>query len=340
MKPRERGAFRRFGLKALFFILVPLGMTACGVPVVSQAAPAGLLMFYARPVSGTRETLWVRPYSASGKPRAKPVNLGQLGLVAEAGIVSVSGPKVYVTLGHSLVVLQHGRVVARWAVPVGDSLLSVRVLHQRVYGVMENLNGSRVNIDMWRHRRWRTVASKIPLGITTLEAGLGGAPWALVSDPRRAWLISLEWSERIQVDHVPQGTVGFSGRRGLVPFTSGASGFDMAEVNLSHGSLRTLRFRSVNHAILVMADTIPSWGTSVKGMVPYRRGHFLWSKLVPWPGTLATTPVLVGRGAPWILVLDGPSQGYWFNVDSGTFGPRFQMNAPWRAVVRAISLTS
>lgn len=322
------------GREALFFIiglLVMLGAVWVLRPTAS--APPNLWIFYAR-ATGTQEMLWGRRYTAAGRPRGTPLKLGPLGLTQETEVAGAGEGAVWVTTGPMVFGIREGRVWRRYPAPSGAQVLSLAVFSGRLYGVVESRQARRVSVMAWRHR-WRTVKSGMPLGITTLVAGPHHSVWALTAEPHKARLTEVAGGQRAYgtASLEPQGTAGFAGNQPIIPYARGASQF-------GYWSRRAHAFASVYQAAISVTNTQPLWGLGVRGMIPFASGRFRFGRTVPWPSPQATTLVVIGQGHPWIAVLDGFSQGRWFNVETGQFGPGFQIKTPWWAVVRAASLGS
>lgn len=326
------------GRQALFFVL---GLLVVASAVwhyyprpVATASPPDLWIFYARATS-TQEVLYGRRYSPQGVALNRPIRLGRLGLVQPIEVAS-AGPSghQWVTTGRTLLVLGRHRVIKTIPAPAGYDLLSVKSISGALYGVAESLHGSSVVIDRLSGGAWVMAKGGLPLGITTLAAGPHRSVWVLVADPRRADLQEIWPGQQSLVlkGMEPQGTLGFGGGMPVITYADGSNGFGWWD-----GQRHP--FRSVYQAAISVSDTSPLWGLGVRGMIPFRGGRFDLAQTAYWPGRETTTPQVVGSG-PWIAVMDGFSQGRWFNVDSGRFGPSFQIKTPWWAVVRAASLGS
>lgn len=325
------------GLRALFFV-VALALGAFAAVQLWPRPESGvptLWLFYAR-ITGGGEILYGRQYSPSGKVVGPWVRVGRLGLVQP---VEVATPgmhhSVWVTVGREVAALQGGRVVVKRPAPRGRTALSVKDVAGALYAVVENPAGTALSIDVWRHQGWRPLRSGLPLGITSLVTGSGHSLWALSALPHRAVLTEIVGGRAVTRTPLfqPQGTVGFAGGRPVLPYAFGSNGFGYWT-----GSLHI--FRSVYQAAISVTDSTPLWGLTVRGMVPFRRGQFDWPDTVAWPKKQATTPTVIDGPGPWVAVMDGFSQGEWFNVQTGKFGPTFQIKTPWWAVVRAASLGS
>ncbi len=326
------------GRKALFFlglaIVVGVLWTAYPRPLPVSNVP-DLWIFYAR-ATGVNEVLFGRRYTARGKPAGSVLRLGRLGLVQEAETAS-NGPQgwEWVTTGGAVFGIHGGRVVARRPAPQGSQIVSLAVVDNTLQAVAERMDGSHVSVLVWKSDGWVEEATNLPLGITTLLAGPGQSVWSLTAEPDRARLTEITGG-RIQYRTgrlEPQGTAGFVDGTPIIPFAAGRSTF-------GYWTGTRHDFASVYRAAISVTDTNPLWGLGVKGMIPYQGGAFQTRHLVPWPHPQETTPVMLGGDGPWIAILDGFSQGQWFNVETGTFGPQFQIKTPWWAVVRAASLGS
>lgn len=328
------------GRQALFFVI---GFLVVGFSLwkfypgtaATSAGPPTLWLFYAR-ATGIREALYARHYSSQGHPLGRAISLGRLGLVQETEVASAGLPGwEWVTLGTCVVGIYHGAVVRRLAAPAGMSALSIADLSGNLYAVVESPRSQQVAIDRWSGRGWRQVLGDFPVGITLLVPGSHHTVWVWVADPHRAWLF--EVSGGLEVLHTPriepQGSVGFSQGHPLVPYAKGTNTF-------GYWNGREHVFSSVYEAAISVTDTIPLWGLGVHGMIPYRHGRFAFRRTVFWPHPQTTSPQALSSSGSWVAILDGFSQGVWFNVATGRFGPGFQIKTPWWAVVRAASLGS
>ncbi len=331
------------GRQALFFVtgFVGLAILAASLWGFYPRSPSSktlptLWIFYAR-TAGRGEILYARNYSARGQPMGAPLRLGRLGLVAE-NEVAFPGTHgwEWVTTGGAVLGIRSGRVRDRLPAPPKTTILCIADISGALDGVVESRAGNHIAVDRWDGRSWRTLATSLPVGITTLEEGLQGSLWALIADPTQVWLKEVRpRSELVHVARVePQGTVGFSWRGPVLPYTRGLKAFGYWRDGLH-------RFGSVYQAAVSVTDTEPLWGVGVAGMIPFAAGQFQNPRTVRWPHRQITTPeVLNGGNSAWVAVLDGFSQGTWFNVRTGRFGPDFQIKTPWWAVVRAASLGS
>ncbi|NMP23007.1 hypothetical protein [Sulfobacillus harzensis] len=318
----------------MVLVLVAGGLAVTLAHPRASAPLPRLWIFYARS-RGNQEILYGREYTAKGKPLEPALKIGPLGLVQQVQVAS-PGVKhsVWVTLGGAVVALDGHRVATRRPAPDGWTILSVRDISGRLYAIAENVRRNRVSAMIWRQNGWVTLASRLPLAITTLETGSGHSLWALSASPHEAQLIPIGGRPgRVIASVAPQGTVGFSGGHPVLPYATGSNGF-------GYWTGRRHRFRSVYQAAISVTDTTPLWGLGVNGMVPYRQNRFDWRDAVRWPTRQQTTPTVIAGSGPWVAVLDGFSQGEWFNIQTGRFGPSFQIKTPWWAVVRAASLGS
>ena len=328
---------RKKGLRALFFVATLLLATYAAMRLWPQpeSGPPHLWVFYAR-VTGGREILYGRQYSPSGKALGPSVRIGRLGLVQQ---VEVATPgvhhSVWVTLGHEVDALQGRHVVVTRLSPKNRTVLSVKDVAGSLYAVVENPAATTLSIDIWHHQGWHPLRSGLPLGITSLVTGPAHSLWALSALPDEAVLTEIVGGHQVTASppFQPQGTVGFAEGRPVLPYAFGSNGF-------GYWTGTRHIFYSVYQAAISVTDTTPLWGLSVRGMVPFRRGQFDWADIVSWPQKQATTPTVIDGSGPWVAVLDGFSQGEWFNIETGKFGPAFQIKTPWWAVVRAASLGS
>ena len=334
---------RRRAAKGFLLLCLILTIAGCGSVSVQ---PQSLFVFYATPGSKGAEWLWARHYSAAGNPEEGPIKLGRLGLVAQTQIVT-SGPshQILVTLGHHIVAITRSQQVRPYAqLPAPYDALSIRWLSSALYAVVQTPSASHAQVWRFEKNRWQKVRRSLPQGIVTLVVGPMGMPSAFVVDPHRAYIIGLTAhgpSYPIFSGGAPAGTVGFARGTAIIPYASGQRGFGqwIAHQNARH-SMR-YSFSGVRRAVLAILPGWPLWGLTVQGLVSYRGTRPQWSKMLPWPSPREATMVVVGqRGTPWLVILDGPSQGIWFNQRTGRFGPSFAIVVPDPAVVRAVALSA
>ncbi|MDA8192591.1 MAG: hypothetical protein M0Z53_01145 [Thermaerobacter sp.] len=304
-----------------------------------RVAPGFIEVCYAVRTAGG-ETLACRSYSASGGARGPAVAVGRLGLVAEAQTAGAVPGAIVTTTGFAVKIVRAGRVHTMARAPADWTLLAVRRVAGRIWTVAENVAKRQDVIGrLGANGRWDWVKTPIPAGITTLLRQPSGQLAVAVMSSHRARVLSGKGRPLASVGGItPQGTVGFAEGKTLVPFASGSNGFGLALV--AARQVQYQLYPSVYRAVIEVTDTSPVWGVSPEGMVPFRQGRFRFSERRRWPRPLPGTITLVGSGRPWMLVVDGNSQGVWFNVQTGRYGPGFQINTPWPAVVRAIALGS
>ncbi len=328
------------GHKALFLIAGLLIVTGSvwvlrPRPEKPQLLPT-LWIFYAR-ATGLHETLYGRHYSARGRPLGKPLRIGALGLIQQIqGAASGLGRWEWVTTGHFVVGLTRGRVSIRRRAPARRQILSVAEFERKLYSVVEGSNQRQVSVAQWTANGWHVIRSNLPIGITTLVQGPQSTVWVLTAQPDRAYVTEVQGgNQRYKTPPLePQGTMGFWQGEPVIPFVRGSGTFGFWD-GLDH------RFPSVYRAAVSVTDTAPLWGLGVYGMIPFSDGRFNLQRTVPWPSHMPTTPEPLSSGtSPWVAVFSGFSQGIWFNVNAGRFGPSFQIKTPWWAVVRAASLGS
>lgn len=314
-----------------------LSLSGCG----TQSPPAlpHLSVLTARVTKG-HEHLWLTGFSAQGKPQTAALDLGRLGLVAQTQIAAASPYGLWISLGDTVVKVRHQAIVGRIVAPRGTTVLSLRWISRQLWVVAENIQANAIWVFARRNHRWIKVTG-LPVGITTLARGFRGSPYAFTVGPTWARVTGLKSLQRFPMVRrmMPQGTIAFSKpHAALIPFSTGTRGFGAARV--FPAGLRSVHYASVWRAAIEVTDTHPMWGLTPKGMVPYRRhGSFYWNKLKPWPTPLQATAVVVGRGRPWVLVLGGPSQGFWFNVETGRYGPQFKINNGPTAFARQVVIT-
>lgn len=333
------------GRQALFFLywvalvalvlMVAMQQSFRSVPRHESPIPS-LWIFYAR-ATGSKEVLFGRHYSHRGRPLGPAIRVGTLGLVEQVEVAQTGRPGwEWVTLGHQVVGIHDGAVARRLAAPPGLTVLAIAFWASKLYAVTEPPQGGAVDVDEWSGHHWRRIRAGLPPGITDLVAGPGHSLWAFVAFPHEARLVAIRGPGiGMTTPHfAPQGTVAFQKGHPIIPFSRGARTFGYWEGS-SH------LFSSVYQAAISVADTTPVWGLGVKGMIPFKNGRFHPGSTVVWPSRQVTTPsALTDGSSAWIAVFDGFSQGTWFNVATGHFGPSFQIKTPWWAVVRAAAFGS
>jgi hypothetical protein len=141
---------------------------------------------------------------------------------------------------------------------------------------------------------------------------------------------------RWTIPEIPQGSLAFAGMLGYVPVSIGMQGFAMAEIDTAgRGFERLQRYASVWSAVDGVIPALEPYGISVDGLIPLKAGPLPWTKLQRWPHPMLATVTTVETGCgPWVL--DGSSQGYWFNIGSDHFGQAFAVSAPAGAFSRAV----
>lgn len=296
-----------------------------------------LALVYAMPRDGA-ETAWLARYTARGKPLGPHRRLGPLGLIAEYQIISGAGPLLAVTTGKTLWLFPRSQgAVRQIPAPPQRTILSVRWMERTLYAVIEDAATRQVDVNRLAGGRWVEVLG-LPRGLTALWPSTAWGPAVSVMGPRSVQWFSLKGpshSPRV-VGIRPQGSVGFTARAALIPFTAATNQFGVVHLGLDGGS--RLVSPSPRLAPLQVTDTRPLWAATVLGMEPYAKstGTFNPKRLVPWPGRMSTTIRLVGSG-PWVLALDGSARGYWFDVKTGRFGPRFGLTPPPGGIARGVA---
>lgn len=322
--------------KRAFLLSAALLATGCGP--VSSTGPAGLAVAFARHAASGQEDLLVGRFTAQGNPQGSMANLGPLGLVAQAQIMTSDGPDLWVTTGHEVVRIKnpaHPRVVLH--APSGTTVLSLAYLWGHLWLAAEGIHSHRVRIyeDAGRLR----LRAETPLAITTLVPGPPGSVAVLSASPHHATVTLLLGQNRRTwvVDGVPQGTLAFGKGWGYLPVTHGLRGFGMAQMP-ARGSqtVRQSTYSSVWHAVIAVVPSSPPYGITVNGLIPLQRGQWNWKGLQAWPRPLQATITSDGTGNGWVLIVDGPSQGYWFNAARGRFGESFTVQAPPGAFPREV----
>lgn len=327
----------------VFFVLSILGLGAIAWARSTGRAPlpqARLEVCYALPARQSAEDLVCRPFSPTGEPQGRPTHLGRLGLVAQTGVATADGNGFLVTVGGAVDAVQGGRIRTIARAPHGWTVLEVKNIAGQVWALLERAGAHRARVAVWTRGHWRQ-RDILPHGIAEFLVGPQGIPAVAVMTPMSARVIFLSHraaSPPPLTGVAPQGSVAFVHDTALIPFATGVNGFGLAQGQGK--AMREKVFRSVRRAVIMVTNTTPVWGISPSGMIPWRSGRFATDAVLPWPKPLPGTMTVIGRGTPWIVIVAGMSQGVWFNVAKGRFGPSFQIKTPWRAVVRAIALGS
>lgn len=344
MSRRHKNAFWRIVLPGGIFLALVARFMITSRWSTSSVNPQGFTILYTTASASGTETLWATSRSAQGVGHAKPIRLGALGLVAQTQIATwdSASHRLLVTLGSSIRSVSVSRSQLYAAVPPPWTVLSIRWLGGVLYAVAERPGQSHASVWMFQGQGWHVVTSRIAEGIVTLLPGPNGLPTAFVADPHHAYTVLLQshrnWAYPVFDQGSPQGTVAFSGTTELIPYAEGAQGFGQWTGYLGHHSGHRLRFAGAAHAVIEVVAGDRIWGIGAYGMVPYQGFTPRLSQMVRWPMPMQTTLVPVGSGRPWLVVLDGPSQGVWFNTQTGQFGPHFTDILPARDVVRGIAV--
>lgn len=331
------------GARGFAWLTLSMLLWLAGCSAHSNSPSADLLTLYTTPSKDGIEWIWENRFSPDGHPLGSARRLGILGPVAQTEIAT-RGPhqSTFITLGNKIVSLSKTQEVRTVAVlPPGYYALSIRWWPLGLLAVVESDKASHAQIWSWRQGNWKVLRKSLPEGIVTLIDGPLAHPMALIVDPHRVYTVSV-FSRGLHYpvfDHgSPQGTAGFVGNTEVIPYAAGARGFGQwtAKPNTKRGSRQ--HFLSVQQAVIEMAQGSPLWGVMARGMVPYHGTRPQWSQIRYWPTPMQTTMVVEGRGTPWILILDGASQGVWFNVRSGDYGPQFSITMPYPDVVREVAI--
>lgn len=344
MSRRLQNAFWRIILPGGIFVALIAGFMITGRFSPSTASPKGLTILYATPSASGAETLWASTDSAEGVPQENPIRLGHLGLVAQAQIATwdARSHSVLVTMGSSIRAVFGSRSQLFAAVPSPWTVLSIRWLNGVLYAVAERPGQSHASVWTYGSHVWRVVTSQLPEGIITLLPGPEGIPTAFIVDPHHAYTVVLQSNQKWEYPAFshgnPQGTVAFSQRAELIPYAQGAQGFGQWTGYPHSRTGRRVSFAGAGRAVIEVTAGDRLWGIGAYGMIPYDRLTPRFGQIERWPMPMQTTVVAVGLGKPWLVVLDGPAQGLWFNTDTGHFGPHFTVNLPSGDVVRGVAV--
>ncbi len=343
MSGRLKNAFWRIVVPGGIFVAIIAAIGFVGIFHPVQR-PGTLMVIYASASSEGGETLWAAPYYADGRREGAPVRLGPLGLVAQTQIDTFD-PKqqvLLITLGSAIraVTGSGSQLFAR--VPDPWTALSIRWISGVLYAVVERPGQSHGSVWKFQAGTWRVVDNRLPEGIVTLVKGPKNLPTAWVAGPHHASTYVLESSGRWRYPEFrggsPGGTVAFFHHAELVPYAKGAREFGqwIGFPNLS--GMRRVIFPKASQAALGIVEGDRLWGIGALGMIPYQGLSPRLTDIRRWPMAIETTLVPVGSGAPWLVILDGPSQGIWFDTRTGQFGPPFTIILPAGDVVRAVAV--
>ncbi|SMC02508.1 hypothetical protein SAMN00768000_0629 [Sulfobacillus thermosulfidooxidans DSM 9293] len=321
---------------AVFVIFMGIGLSGCG----GNNSPPDLAIAFARTTATGTEDLLVGRYTAQGHPQGHLINLGSLGLVAQSQIMASHGRLLWVTTGSALYQLTpsgHDHLI--WKAPSHRTILSVDYISGRLWAVVERVDGQSVDLYCQHHGHFVQVLQG-PLAITTLYPAHQGQMVILRVWPDKAqvtlWGYTRGVIQQWTVAHVPQGSVAVGTRDVYLPVTEGLRNFGIEILPLTHLGHRQLHmFSSVKDAVIEVIPSHPAYGLTLKGLIPLTGVSFSDQDLVKWPQPLQTTVTSV-LSASWVIILDGPSQGLWFNARGDRFGPAFQVIAPPNTFPRAV----
>lgn len=324
------------GALLIFFALILAGCSAFS----GRSRPPGIAILFAKQSKNGHETLVLGRYNAKGQREGPWISIGRLGLVAQTQIMASHGGNLWITTGLSLKQFaQSGSVRTLWSAPGHSAILSVDYIAGHLWAIVEPIDGRVVDIYRRQQGHFVNIATG-PLAITTLYPAPFDQLGILRVWPDKAQVQlwqpdrkSRQWT----VHAVPQGTMGLTKTKGYLPVTEGLHKFGMASVSLKGTHLPSIRFyRHVSQAVIEVIPSNPLYGITVQGVVALPGSK---SRPVPrkWPQPLlATVTTAVQSPASWLIILDGPSQGLWFNPRSDSFGPVFQVTAPKGAFPRAV----
>ncbi len=325
------------GTLVVFCVLILAG---CG-QLPAQGQLPDMAVLFAREAHNARETLQVASYSARGKRQGPRIYLGLLGLVAQTQIMASHKGTLWITTGYALKQITPSHSVRTvWSAPNHSTILSVDYIHNHLWAIVEPLGGRFV--DIYCEQQGHFIDRiRGPLAITTLYPAYGGVGvlrvwpnqaqlelWPFHGNPR-------QWT----LHGVPQGTMALTKTTGYLPMSTGLNRFGIATVSLK-GAMSGSRihfFHNVDDAVLQAIASNPPYGVTVQGIMPLSAGAKSPPILRKWPQALSTT-ITTAMKSPtsWLIILDGPSQGLWFNPRLDRFGPTFQVTAPKGDFPRAV----
>ncbi|WP_139061690.1 hypothetical protein [Sulfobacillus thermosulfidooxidans] len=321
---------------AVFVIFMGLGISGCG----ANSSPPDMAIAFARTSAAGTEKLLVGRYTAQGQPQGHLLNLGSLGLVAQSQIMASHGRFLWVTTGSSLYQLTpRGHAHLIWKAPSHSTILSVDYISGRLWAIVERIDGQHVDLYCLRHGHF-VHELRGPLAITTLYPAHRDQMVILRVWPNKAQVILWGYSRGIiqqwTVPHVPQGSIAVGSTDMYLPITEGLRKFGVVILPLTHLGYPHLHvFSSVQDAVIEVIPSHPVYGLTLKGLIPITGVTFSDKGLVKWPQPLQTTVTSV-LSSSWVIILDGPSQGLWFNARADRFGSAFHVTAPPNAFPRGV----
>ncbi len=327
-------------VKGALIVFIVLTLAGCG-SLPNQAQLPGMAVLFAQQGQYGRENLVVARYNAHGQRQGKWISVGPLGLVAQTEIMASHAGTLWITTGHSVKqITQDYHVKTLWSSPKNSAILSVAYVEGHLWVAVERIGGRFVDIYLQQHGHFADVL-RGPLAITTLYPAFH-ALGILRVWPNRAqvelWRPHKAPKE-LTVHAIPQGTMVLTKTTGYLPITAGLNKFGIATMALGSGKMvpHLSFYHRTKEAIIEVIPSNPPYGMTVQGVVPLSRSPSSRTVLRKWPHPLAATvTTAIESPASWMIILDGPSQGLWFNPRLDRFGPAFHVVAPQGEFPRAV----
>jgi hypothetical protein len=303
------------------------------------AGPAlpGVTIYYTLPTSSYSLGV-LQWFSANGRPLGT-VKLGPVGLMGWNSVVSSQrGADLLATTGYAIKMVDPSGVIRTLPNPdPPHPVLEVRWLGGRVYAV--TAKGAGEELWHWEKDGWQPNEA-LPPGLPILLSWQGQPLVVLI---RTRGVVVLGQGRYLSAPGVvATGSGAVFGSEVLIPFTRTLANDrpGLLTADLQSGRWHATFYPDLARSPWMVTPTNPPWAAVAQGMARFdpRRGDF--RSVVRWPEQLLGRLGVVGRGAGWILVLAGATQGYWFDVSRGRFGPAFGVRLPPGAVVRGASLTA
>lgn len=286
------------------------------------------------------EDLMLGRYSDRGQQQGSLVNLGPLGLVAQTQILASHNNTLWATTGFDVKQIILGQPVRSiWKAPHGSTILSVDYLQGHLWAVVERIGGHHVDVYAQRAGRF-VLVTKCPLAITTLYPAPKGRIAILSVWPHKAR--GSLWGRHGMITawtlhQAVQGSMAVGMHYAYLPFAKGMRQFGLATFPLGLAEKRSAHlFRHISQAIIQVIPSYPVYGLTVRGVERISSMSIHWGHVRNWPHPLQSTVTSALGPFGWSMILDGPSQGLWFNVHTHRFGPAFRCVAPPNMFPRAV----